>query len=356
MRTPSCWFLIATLALAGCDAFDTAPVDEPAFAEEPAPAPLQMAAASDWSAPGAEYRVPVEGGSVWVRVNGKLGTATPVVFIHGGPGGTHLVFGGLLSLADQRPVILYDQLDSGMSDRPENPANWRVERFVAELEAIRQSLGVELWHVIGHSWGSAVALEYAAAYPQHTASAVLGGTFISTPAWIAGTEKLIDGLPEPTAKALRECDGSAPPAEEVCQAVTAAFYSAHNGRPDKPPRSPEALSYEQRYRGQGFNRTVYNAMWGPSEFRATGSLASYDATPLLARVDGRRILFVVGQYDEALIDTVQSFAARTPGAELAVVPGGSHAFHGERPEVAEAIYRDWMARMDARFPGAARGP
>lgn len=356
MPRSSRFCMIALLAAAGCDAPDAAPVDAPPFAEEPAPAPAPLSAASDWSAPSAEYRVAVEGGSVWVRVNGKLGTATPVVFIHGGPGGTHLAFGGLLSLADQRPVILYDQLDSGMSDRPEDPANWRVERFVAELEAIRQSLGVERWHVIGHSWGSAVALEYAAAYPQHTASAVLGGTFISTPAWIEGTDKLIDALPEPTSKALRACGGSAPPAEEVCQAVTAAFYAAHNGRPDKPPRPPEALSYEQRYRGQGFNRTVYNAMWGPSEFRATGSLASYDATPLLARVDGRRVLFVVGQYDEALIDTVQGFAARTPGAELAVVPGGSHAFLGERPEVAEAIYRDWMARMDARFAGAVTTP
>ena len=343
-------------AVASCDAPEAAPVDALAFAEEPASPPAPSAAASDWSAPSAEYRVAVEGGSVWVRVNGKLGSATPVVFVHGGPGGTHLAFGGLLSLADQRPVILYDQLDSGMSDRPENPANWRVERFVAEIEAIRQSLGVERWHVIGHSWGSALALEYAAAYPQHTASAVLGGTFISTPAWIAGTEQLIDALPAPTAKALRDCGGSAPPAEEVCQAVTAAFYAAHNGRPDKPSRSPEAQAYEQRYRGQGFNRTVYNAMWGPSEFRATGSLSSYDASPLLARVDGRRVLFVVGQYDEALIDTVQTFAARTPGAELAVVPGGSHAFIGERPDVAEAIYRDWMARMDARFPGTATAP
>jgi proline iminopeptidase/L-proline amide hydrolase len=59
-------------------------------------------------------------------------------------------------------------------------------------------------------------------------------------------------------------------------------------------------------------------------------------------------MFVVGQYDEARIDTVQDFLALTPGAELAVVPGGSHAYITERPAVAEAILRDWMSRIDAR--------
>lgn len=303
---------------------------------------------ADWSVATSEHRIAVEGGKVWVRVNGVIGQGQPpVIIIHGGPGGTHVNFGNLLSLADQRPVILYDQLDSGMSDRPENPANWRPERFVAELEAIRKALGVERWHVIGHSWGSALALEYAAAYPQHTASAVLSGTFISAPHWITGTNLLIRDLPDDVAATIRACEGPTPPAPEVCEPATAAFYAAYNGRADRPAPSPAAIAYRKRYGGKGFNATVYNAMWGPTEFRASGSLGTYDATHLLARVDGTRILFVVGQYDEARIDDVQDFVALTPGAELAVVPGGSHAFIAERAEVAEAIYRDWMNRKDA---------
>ena len=305
--------------------------------------------AADWSVPTSEHRVAVEGGKVWARVNGVIGEgAPPVIIIHGGPGGTHVSFGGLLSLADQRPVILYDQLDSGMSDRPEDPANWRPERFVAELEAIRKELKVTRWHVIGHSWGAALALEYAAAYPQHTASAVLSGTFISTPHWITGTNLLIRDLPDNVAAAIRACEGPNPPGADICEPATAAFYAAYNGRTDRPAPSPDARAYRQRYGGKGFNGTVYNAMWGPTEFRASGSLATYDASHLLPRVDGNRILFVVGQYDEARIDTVQDFVALTPGAELAVVPGGSHAFIAERPDVSEAIYRDWMTRIDAR--------
>lgn len=305
--------------------------------------------AADWSVATSEHRIAVEGGKVWVRVNGSIGKGqTPVILIHGGPGGTHVNFGSLLSLADQRPVILYDQLDSGMSDHPGNAANWRPERFVAELEAIRVALGVERWHVIGHSWGSAIALEYAAAYPEHTASAVLSGTFLSTSHWIMGTNLLIRDLPDDVAAAIRACEGPNPPAASVCEPATAAFYAAYNGRPDRPAPSPVMIAYRARYGGKGFNPALYNAMWGPTEFRASGSLASYDATGLLPRVDGKKVLFVVGQYDEARLDTVQDFAALTPGAELAVVPGGSHAYITERPEVAEAIYRDWMNRIEAR--------
>ena len=308
--------------------------------------PALPATPADWSAPDRELMVPVEGGRVWVRVNGDLSAATPAIFIHGGPGGTHTGFGNMLSLADERAVILYDQLDSGMSDRPGDPANWRIERFVEELEAIRQALGIEKWHVIGHSWGSALALEYAAKYPQHTQSAVLAGTFISTPIWIQGTNLLIQDLPDDVSATITACEGPAPPAKETCDPATAAFYAAYNGRPDAPPPSPYVRAYRERFGGKGFNAELYNTMWGPSEFSATGTLIPFHAVPLLSRIDGKRTLFMIGQYDEARIDDVQNFVALTPGAELAVIPGGSHSSFRERPDESEAMLRAWMHRKD----------
>ncbi|MGB3165694.1 MAG: proline iminopeptidase-family hydrolase [Alteraurantiacibacter sp.] len=315
----------------------------PALAQELPQAPAPYAEAE------RELRVPAEGGDVWVRVNGDLtAEALPAVFVHGGPGGTHMGFARMTALADERAVILYDQLDSGMSDHPNDPANWRVQRFVEELEAIRQALGIERWHVVGHSWGSALALEYAARYPEHTASAVLAGTFISTPHWILGTNLLIRELPDDVQADIIACEGAAPPPQSVCGPATSAFYREFNGRADRAPSPPQAAAYRQRYNGRGFNGELYNAMWGPSEFSARGSLVTYDATPLLARVDGTRILFAIGQYDEARIDTVQDFLTLAPGAEFAVVPGGSHAMFGERPAIVEAILRSWLSRMDEK--------
>ena len=111
-------------------------------------------------APDREAMVPVEGGRIYVRVNGRLdGPRPPVLMIHGGPGGSHSVFLNALPLADERAVILYDQLDCGRSDNPDNPDNWRVARFVDEVDAIRRALAIPRLHVLGASRGGTIALE-----------------------------------------------------------------------------------------------------------------------------------------------------------------------------------------------------
>lgn len=125
-------------------------------------------------APDKELMVPVEGGRIYVRINGRIdGPKPPIVVIHGGPGGTHGPLMDAVELSDDRAVILYDQLDSGRSDQPNNPANWTVSRFVNELDAIRTALGIKHWYVFGHSWGGTIALEYGARKPAALAGLIL---------------------------------------------------------------------------------------------------------------------------------------------------------------------------------------
>lgn len=305
-----------------------------------------VSAREAYAAPDTEVMVAVEGGNVYVRLNSDIETSdkTPVIFIHGGPGGTHAGFAAMLGLANDRPVILYDQLGSGKSDRPDNPANWRVERFVEELEAVRIAVGAERLHLVGVSWGAALALEYATTYPDHAASIVLGGTYISTPHWLTDANLLAQDLSDEQRATLSACESEEPPSPQQCRAIFDRVYSRHYNRPDY---GAAMRAYRQRYGGQGFNPIIYNAMWGPSEFSSTGILRSYDATLKLRELDGSRTLFVIGQYDSARIDTVQEFVALTPGAELAVVPGGGHSFLLDRPIETEAILRGWLSRKDA---------
>lgn len=292
-----------------------------------------------------ELMVPVEGGNVYVRLNGVTHTdSIPVVFIHGGPGGTHNGFVGMTELADERMVIMYDQLDSGKSDQPNDPINWRVARFVESLDVIREHLKVERWHLVGHSWGSAIALEYTAKFPQHTVSTVLGGTFISTPHWIMDANLLVNAAPQKVQDTLKECESYQPPEASVCNAAYIKLYSVYY-TPVKP--NDAIISYEENVGGNGFNPVIYNAMWGPSEFSSTGVLKHYDATHLLTNIDPTRTLFMIGQYDSARIDTVRDYLALTPGAELAVVPGGAHGFYDDRPLVTLALLRSWLRRQDA---------
>jgi proline iminopeptidase/L-proline amide hydrolase len=301
---------------------------------------------ASYLAPDRELMAPVPGGRVYVRVNGNIrGPRAPVIFVHGGPGGTHLAYLDALALSSERAVILYDQLDSGRSDHPNDPGNWTVQRFTDELDAVRRALGVSRWHVVGHSWGGTIALEYGARRPRELAGLVLASPLISTRSWIADANALRERLPAQVQTTLKGCD---PPRPETpaCSEATDIFYQHFNGR---ELRSDGMIAYQQAQAaagGKGFNPMLYNAMWGSSEFVATGSLKGYDGEPLLAKLDGSRTLFIDGQYDEARPVTLAAFAERVPGAEFAVVPGAAHGFFSDRPAEALGILGPWLRRQD----------
>lgn len=305
----------------------------------------RLAYAAPIPAPDREEMVPVEGGKIYVRMNGKIDAAKPpILFIHGGPGGSHSGFVPMLPLADSRAVLMYDQLDCGRSDKPQDPRNWRVSRFVDEVDAIRRSFGLERLHVCGHSWGGTVALEYAARRPAGLASAILASPLVSTHSWIADANLLRKDLPPATQTMLDRCEAKSPPPASQCDAATDEFYANFLLR-----TAPDAdyIRY-QRSQGLPFNARLYETMWGKTEFVSTGTLRDYDGEPLLAKLDGARTLFVSGQYDEARPATLAGFARRVPGSEVAVVPGSGHALMLDRPAEFIAILRAWLARHDAR--------
>jgi proline iminopeptidase len=106
----------------------------------------------------------------------------PVVFLHGGPGGGALPAArGFFDPARYR-IVLFDQRGCGRS-RPlaSDPATdlsvnttWHL---VEDLERLRQDRGIGRWQVFGGSWGSALALAYAEAYPERVTELVLRGIF-----------------------------------------------------------------------------------------------------------------------------------------------------------------------------------
>src|SRR3989344_7726374 len=104
----------------------------------------------------SEGTVPVPGGKVWYEAVGERNT-TPLIVLHGGPGYPHDYLEPLEDLADERQIIFYDQLGCGNSERPDDDALWAVSRFVQELRSVIEGLGIEQYHLLGHSWGAALA-------------------------------------------------------------------------------------------------------------------------------------------------------------------------------------------------------
>jgi proline iminopeptidase/L-proline amide hydrolase len=293
-------------------------------------------------APDREEMVPVKGGRIYVRVNGDLaGARPPIVFAHGGPGSSHWYWLNATTLADERAVILYDQLDSGRSDHPGDPKNWTVPRFVGELPAIAAALGVKRWHMLGASWGGTLALEYAAQRPRELASVIIQSPLVSTDIWLRDAKKLKGAMPPDVRRLLYLCDtpGAAP--EKDCEAATDAFYARHVRRFDPPP----AVQAYKDALPRSFSPDVYNHMWGRAEFTASGTLKDYDGRALLKRLDPERTLFVAGEYDEAIPSTVAGFAAEA-GAPFREVPGAAHTAMNDSPEAYLAMLRPWLAAHD----------
>ncbi|MDQ1143910.1 proline iminopeptidase [Bacillus sp. SORGH_AS 510] len=96
-----------------------------------------------------------------------MGTGEPLVFLHGGPGGEHRFFlPHLQDLSQHFTLIFYDQRGCGQSEKATNE-DYTMDGEVETLEALRQFYKIEKLNLVGESWGSMLALLYAAKYPNH---------------------------------------------------------------------------------------------------------------------------------------------------------------------------------------------
>lgn len=103
---------------------------------------------------------------------------TPVVFLHGGPGGgTDPVHRRYFDPARYR-IVLFDQRGAGRSTPYASLEENTTWDLVDDIERIREHVGVERWHVFGGSWGSTLALTYAATHPERVKSLTLRGIFL----------------------------------------------------------------------------------------------------------------------------------------------------------------------------------
>ena len=102
-----------------------------------------------------------------------LGDGPPLVCLHGGPGRAAQYLGDLGGLDKARRLILPDSRGVGASADPADPATFRVDRLVEDVESLRAHLGLERMDLLAHSAGAILATLYAAAYPQRISRLLL---------------------------------------------------------------------------------------------------------------------------------------------------------------------------------------
>lgn len=281
--------------------------------------------------------VPVEGGKVWYEVHGS-GTRTPLLVLHGGPGVPHDYLANLAELGDERPVVFYDQLGCGRSERPDDPSLWTRERFAREVQTVREALGLDEVVLYGHSWGSILAVDCLTGVGRAPArgvrGAILAGPALDIPRWVADSRRLIETLPPEEAQAILEGERTGQTDSEAYHAATDAFYRRYLCRADPWPPELEAAF-------AGMGEQVYGGMNGPSEFTITGPLRTVDVTPRLGELH-LPLFFVCGEFDEATPESTRAYAALAPDAEVAVIAGAAHIANYDRPREYMRVLRRWL--------------
>ena len=122
-----------------------------------------------------------DGQHIYWEVSGNR-EGKPAVFLHGGPGAGTTPEHRRLFDPERYRIVLFDQRGCGLSiphasepgaDLSTN-TTWHL---VADMERLRNHLGIDRWQVFGGSWGSALALAYAQTHPERVTELVLRGIF-----------------------------------------------------------------------------------------------------------------------------------------------------------------------------------
>jgi proline iminopeptidase len=198
-----------------------------------------------------------------------------------------------------------------------------VEAYVEQLEQFRIALGIEKFYLYGHSWGTMLGVDYYLKYPDAIQAMILSSPALSTSRWeqdaAVGIASLTDSMQAAIAASVSAGDFQSPGYQ---QAVW-AYYEQFLAR-----KLPWDRSIDSTF--AGMNATLYEFMWGPSEFTATGNLKGYDRTNVLNEIK-IPTLFICGEFDEARPETVRYYQSLVQNSKFVVNAGAAHLTMHDNP-------------------------
>ena len=252
----------------------------------------------------------------WYRVAGDLDSgATPLLALHGGPGSTHHYFAPLEGLAPERPVLTYDQIGCGGSDRPQD-IEWSVDVVREEVDAVRSQLGLDRIHLLGTSWGGMLALEHVLSGAKGLVGLILSSTLASVDQWAAEQLKLRDALPADVVEVFERHERAGTYDDPEYEQAMQAYFDRHFYRGRKPRAELEEMNAAKSV-------GVYRAMQGPNEWTVTGALRGWDVRDRLSEI-GVATLVIRGRHDMSTDPISATLVNGIRGAREVVLEDSSH--------------------------------
>jgi proline iminopeptidase len=258
----------------------------------------------------------------------------PMLFLHGGPGGgtspRHRQF---FDPAFYR-IVLYDQRGAGRATPCGEIRDNTTDLLVADIERLRQSLGIERWLVFGGSWGSTLALAYAEAHPERCLGFVLRGIFLGRQVeldWFMdgmgyffpeARQKFIELLPlEERADLLANYYRRLTDPDPAVHLPAAHAWSAYEGACSSLAPSPEIVTHFEDD-GAALALARIEAHYFVNRiFRPEGRLLDE-----IARIRHLPCIIVQGRYDVVCPPaSAYELNAAWPESELIIVPDAGHS-------------------------------
>jgi proline iminopeptidase len=268
--------------------------------------------------------------NVWTKKVGDS-PSMKVLLLHGGPGFTHEIYENFADYLPKEGIefYYYDQLGSYFSDQPNMDGLLSNERFVDEVEQVRQALGLtpDNFYLYGQSWGGILAMEYALAYQDKLKGLIISNMMASIPDYntYANDVLMADMAPAVLAEleAMEAAEDYSNPRYETL--LMENHYVDHILRaPSNEWPAPVLRSFSH------MNPDVYIPMQGPSELGASGIIGEWDVKDQLKNI--RVPTLVIGaQYDTMDPAHMQWMASEIQNARSAIMPNGSHLSQWDDP-------------------------
>ncbi len=297
---------------------------------------------------GGVQMIPLkEGYKVWTKRFGN--SPIKVLLLHGGPAATHEYMECFESFFPQAGIEFYhyDQLGSYYSDQPDNDSLWTIERFVEEVEQVRQALGLnkDNFFLLGNSWGGLLAMEYALKYQQHLKGLIICNMTADFSKYEAYNKKLRAQLPAWLLDTLSYYESRGlyqhPRYQEL---VFEHYYRKHICRLAEWPE-PVVRSFKH------INQHVYEYMQGPSEFVPGGILKGWSVWDRLPEITVPT-LTVGARYDTMNPEEMEAMAKLVQHGRYLYCPNGSHLAMWDDQEVFMSGVIQFIKDVHSgKFPG-----
>ena len=281
--------------------------------------------------------IEVTGGKVWYKIAGA-GNETPIILLHGGPGVPSYYLNPLRELSNERPVVFYDQLGCGRSTQEMDTTLMTVESFVNQLEELRIALGIKEFYLYGSSWGTMLGIDYYLKYPEHVKAIIFSSPCLSAQRWSADADTLIATLPDSIQQIIQASLGSK---DFTSPAYVKAAEVYYRNFVTRTPTSDIDSAIART------GKSVYEYMWGPSEFIALGTLKNYDRTNRLQEIKVPT-LFIAGEFDEARPSTVQFYKSLVPNSSFVLMKDAGHLTMQDHPDQDIKAIRDFISSLEKK--------